>query len=106
MTQPNLTPEAMQARSLAISEYNNSRKQGIIAWLLWLFTGALGGHRFYLGHIGYAIGMIITLGGLGVWALLDALFINKNLRAQNQAKWVEIANRYQTPIEPMPEGTR
>lgn len=109
MTTPNpttLTPEQMQARSLALAEYNNVRKQGLIAWLLWLFLGALGGHRFYLGHIGYAIGMIITLGGFGIWTLIDAFFINKNLRAQNHARWVEIATRYQAPIEPLPEGTR
>lgn len=105
MTNPNTTADP-QTRSAAISEYNSSRKQGIVAWLLWLFLGALGAHRFYMGHTGYAIGMLLTAGGLGVWALLDAFFINKNLRAINQQKWQEIAYRYQTPIEPMPEGTR
>lgn len=108
MTFPHPTPlgaDAMQARSHALSEYNNARKQGIVAWLLWLFLGALGAHRFYMGHTGYAIGMLLTAGGFGVWALIDAFFINKNLRAINQRRWMEIAGRYQAPVEPMPEGT-
>lgn len=100
------TPEQMQARSLALSEYQSSKKQGIVAWLLWLFLGALGGHRFYLGHTGIGIGMLLTLGGLGFWTLIDAFFINKNLRLQNSKTWTDAAMRYQVPVEPMPEGTR
>lgn len=35
------------------------------------FTGAIGGHRYYSGNIGYALGMTLTLGGFGGWTLLD-----------------------------------
>lgn len=106
MTIPNpaLTAEQMQARSLALTEYENGKKKGVVAWLLWLFFGALGAHRFYLGHTGYAIGMLLTLGGLGFWALIDAFFINKNLRLQNGKTWAGAATRYQVPLEPAPEG--
>lgn len=107
MTTPNFTPEAMQARSLAISEYESGRKKGLVAWLLWLFLGGLGGHRFYFGHTGYAIAMLLlNWVTLGLWMIIDAFFINRNIRSLNQRKWVEIAGRYQSPIEPMPEGTR
>lgn len=34
---------------------------------------------YYLGDIGYAIGMTITLGGFGLWALIDVFFIGKRL---------------------------
>ena len=39
----------------------------LFAW----FLGVFGAHRFYLGKIGTAIAMLLTLGGLGVWALID-----------------------------------
>jgi len=35
------------------------------------FLGEFGAHRFYLGKIGTAIAMLITLGGLGIWVLVD-----------------------------------
>ncbi|ANU33757.1 hypothetical protein BSP99_08580 [Corynebacterium glutamicum] len=106
MPNMSLTTEQMQARSLALNEYESAKKKGVVAWLLWLFLGALGAHRFYLGHTGYAIGMLLTAGGLGFWALIDAFFINKNLRLQNRQSWTNAAMRYQIPLDPMPEGTR
>jgi len=42
----------------------------LLAW----FLGAFGAHRFYLGKIGTAIAMLFTLGGLGIWALIDFIF--------------------------------
>ena len=39
----------------------------LFAW----FLGIFGAHRFHLGKIGTAIAMIFTLGGLGIWALVD-----------------------------------
>lgn len=63
--------------------YDDLKKKPVIAWLLWFFFGALGGHRFYLGDTGVALGMLFTLGGLGVWALIDAFFINKRIAERN-----------------------
>ncbi|GGG70427.1 hypothetical protein GCM10011374_38710 [Kocuria dechangensis] len=71
-------------------QYDNEKKSAGVAWLLWLFTGALGGHRFYLGDKGMGIGLLCTLGGLGVWALIDGFFINARLRAANNRKQQEI----------------
>ena len=42
----------------------------VISWLL----GYLGADRFYLGEIVWGIIKLVTIGGLGVWWLVDALY--------------------------------
>ncbi len=37
--------------------------------------GVFGAHRFYLGHIGIGIGQFLTLGGCGIWQLIDIIQI-------------------------------
>jgi TM2 domain-containing membrane protein YozV len=41
--------------------------------LLSIFLGTLGVDRFYTGHIGLGVGKLLTLGGCGVWALIDII---------------------------------
>ncbi|HBT72578.1 MAG TPA: NINE protein [Lysinibacillus sp.] len=43
--------------------------------LLCFFLGSLGAHRFYVGKIGTGILMFFTLGGLGIWTLIDLIMI-------------------------------
>ena len=43
--------------------------------LLCFFLGALGAHRFYVGKIGTGILQLLTLGGLGIWVLIDFIII-------------------------------
>ena len=38
------------------------------------FVGIAGIHRFYLGKIGTGIVMLLTIGGLGIWTLVDFIF--------------------------------
>jgi len=45
------------------------------AFLLCFFLGVLGAHRFYVGKAGTGVLQILTLGGLGVWALVDWIMI-------------------------------
>lgn len=97
----------MLPRSQALIEYENTRKKGIAAWLLWLFLGGFGGHRFYFGHTGYAVGMLLlNWATFGLWGLIDALFINRNLRNINTNKWAEIAPRHGAPFQPLPDSAQ
>ncbi|EIU0354554.1 TPA: TM2 domain-containing protein [Staphylococcus pseudintermedius] len=66
------------------SEMDKKEKSKGVMWLLWFFTGGIGGHRYYLGDIGYAIAMTFTLGGLGFWPLIDAFLISGRLRKKNE----------------------
>ena len=45
------------------------------AFLLCFLLGVFGAHRFYAGKPGTALLQLFTLGGLGVWALVDLIMI-------------------------------
>ena len=68
-----------------------SPKSGITAFLLCLFLGALGIHRFYVGKIGTGILMLITGGGMGFWCLYDLVSIVCKNFTDKQGSVVEIA---------------
>lgn len=61
-------------------EVDIRKKSAAATWLLWVFLGLFGAHRFYLGYIGTGIAMLFTLGGLIIWALVDAFLIPGMLR--------------------------
>jgi hypothetical protein len=44
-------------------------------FLLCLLFGWLGVHRFFIGKIGTGILMLLTLGGLGIWMVVDLILI-------------------------------
>jgi TM2 domain-containing membrane protein YozV len=52
-----------------------SDKSNTVALLLCFFIGILGVHRFYVGKIGTGVLQLVTLGGLGIWALIDMIMI-------------------------------
>lgn len=77
----NLTSEQLQ---LLASEMSKRQKSSGVAWLLWIFTGGVGGHRFYLGRIGTGVAMLLTLGGLGIWSLIDLFLLSGMIRDTNE----------------------
>ena len=52
-----------------------SPKSRLVAVLLCFFLGVFGAHRFYVGKIGTGILQILTIGGLGIWALIDLIVV-------------------------------
>ena len=60
----------MQPAASALDE-----KKLLPAMLLCIFLGPLGAHRFYVGKIGTGLLQLVTLGGLGIWAIVDFIMI-------------------------------
>ena len=52
-----------------------SKKNFIATTLLCFFLGNFGIHRFYVGKVGTGILMLLTLGGFGIWFLIDFIMI-------------------------------
>ena len=52
-----------------------SSRSRLIALLLCFFLGCFGAHRFYVGKTGTGVLMLLTLGGLGIWMLVDLILI-------------------------------
>ena len=55
--------------------YQASEKRILPAFILCLFVGVFGAHRFYAGKVGTGILQLFTLGGLGIWAFVDLILI-------------------------------
>ncbi|SED78685.1 TM2 domain-containing membrane protein YozV [Rhizobiales bacterium GAS188] len=80
-----------QEQILIEQRVTNEAKSVGVAYLLWLFVGGLGAHRFYLGRAGSGLVILILtiagfmtltvgvglifLGAMGLWVLIDAFLI-------------------------------
>lgn len=66
-----------------------NKKNWLVTLLLAWFLGGWGIHRFYSGHIAYGVIQLLTLGGCGIWALID--FINLCFGNYTDANGQELA---------------
>ena len=73
-----------------MSEYSD--KGFVPCVLLCFFFGVFGVHRFYVGKVGTGLLMIITLGGFGIWALIDLIMIIVGSFTDKQGRLVKAQN--------------
>ncbi len=52
-----------------------SDKRILPAAILCFFFGVFGAHRFYVGKTGTAVAQLLTIGGLGIWAMVDLIIL-------------------------------
>ncbi len=59
-----------------------------IALLLAIVLGLFGAHRFYVGRVGTGLAMLFTLGGLGIWWIVDIAMVGCGQLKDMDGKWV------------------
>ena len=56
-------------------EEEYSDKDWTTLLILSILLGGLGVDRFYAGHIGLGVLKLLTVGGCGIWALIDIIMV-------------------------------
>ena len=67
--------ERLKSKLAQKSSAVQKNDKGVITLVLCFMLGYLGVHRFYSGHIGIGIVQLLTLGGCGIWVLIDLIMI-------------------------------
>lgn len=90
-----------QQQMLVEQRVTNDAKSPVVAYLLLIFLGGFGAHRFYLGKTGTAITMLILfilgwvtlvigvglvmLGAVGIWCFVDIFLIPGMIQEDKEA---------------------
>ena len=66
----------------------------IATWMFSLLLGFLGVDRFYLGKVGTGIVKLLTLGGLGIWWLIDLILTLAGLQRDKEGRLLPDYEQY------------
>ena len=64
-----------QAVPSYITDNQPTTNRWLTCLLLCWFLGVFGVHRFYTGHTALGVFQLLTLGGCGIWTLIDFIMI-------------------------------
>ena len=80
----------------AVAAGDPAPKSFIATWLFALLLGVFGVDRFYLGKIGTALAKLLTLGGLGVWVLVDLILVLTGAQRDKLGRPLEGHSKHRT----------
>ncbi|WP_430647496.1 TM2 domain-containing protein [Agromyces sp. GXS1127] len=88
---PGQNPQVARAAEAATSD-----RSFIATWLFAWLLGVLGVDRFYLGKVGTGILKLITIGGFGIWWLVDLVLTLTNTAKDGDGRRVVGTRQEQT----------
>ncbi len=100
------------SRAVLEDLYRYPEKSRVLALVLWLATGLLGGHRFYLDRTVTGFAMLFTGGGAAIWWVVDLFLVtgmvaeyNRDQEARKQNGLPPKALAFMPPLDgqPLPE---
>ena len=83
-TSQNTTVSAHVEEELSSPAALGGEKSQVVALVLCALIGGIGIHRFYLGYTWQGVVQLLTLGGCGIWSLIDLIrIITGDLQPKN-----------------------
>ncbi len=68
----------------------DTSQKWLVTLLLCFFLGSFGVHRFYNGHTATGVVQLLTLGGCGIWTLIDLILIATGNFKDSEGRLIEI----------------
>jgi|TARA_B100001964_G_scaffold86565_1_gene97481 TM2 domain-containing membrane protein YozV len=84
----NQKPYKESATLHAMAKDQKRKVNWVLCLVMSIMFGSMGVDRFLLGHVGLGILKLITMGGLGIWWLVDVILIATKHPFEN-IEWVE-----------------
>jgi hypothetical protein len=87
-TPPDSPPGYVNPQAARAAATTTSSRSFIATWLLSWLLGVLGVDRFYLGKVGTGILKLLTIGGFGIWWLVDLVLTLTNAQKDKDGRRV------------------
>ena len=95
-TTPPGTPGYVNPLAARAADANTSDRSFIATWLFSWLLGVFGVDRFYLGKVGTGVLKLLTIGGFGIWWLVDLVLTLTNAQKDGDGRRVVGTRQEQT----------